>query len=107
MGQTKDKPVEQRIKELLEEYFFPRTLKAGTPYFRTHDDCDGDMNEGIGVEIDRYGDAWVSVKNRPMHSCRFRMPMIGGGASPRVRNALVILAEAIRLDNEDHKMGIG
>jgi hypothetical protein len=29
------------------------------------------------------------------------MPLIGGGQSPRVRNALLILAEAIRLDNID------
>lgn len=99
------KPIEDRVREILDEEFWIQGLKTNEWYFRTQDDCDGDQHEGLSVMIDTDGDAWVSVRSRPMHGCRFRMPMMGGGASPRVRKALVILAEAIRLDNADGKMG--
>lgn len=59
----------------------------------------------MSVCIDRQGDAWITVQSRPFVGCRFRMPLVGGGQSPRVRTALVILAEAIRLDNEEHPQG--
>ena len=45
------------------------------------------------------GDAWIGIDVR--NFLRFRMPLCGGGQSPRTRNALLILAEAIRLDNEE------
>lgn len=96
------KPVEERIKEILDDCFWLPTLKSDENYFRTHDDCDGDLNEGIGVAIDMVGDVWIQTHVRPMNSLRFRMPMGGGGRSHRVRNALLILAEAIRLDNADN-----
>lgn len=59
----------------------------------------------VGFSMD--GDGWVQVIAKPdpnefSTSLRFRMPLIGGGQSPRVRVALLILAEAIRLDNEEH-----
>jgi hypothetical protein len=90
----------KKVHEILDENFWLPGLEADEFYFRTQDDCDGDKSEGMSVMIDRQGDAWVTVRSRPMHGCRFRMPLVGGGRSPRVRNALVILAEAIRLDNE-------
>lgn len=92
----------KKVHEILEEHFWLPGLEPDEFYFRTQDDCDGDMTEGMSVGIDRQGDAWITVKSRPMHGCRFRMPLSGGGQSPRVRTALVILAEAIRLDNEEH-----
>lgn len=93
------KEVEDRIKTLLEEPFWPETLKAGESYFRTHDDCDGDLGQGISVSVDPQGDVWVNTTTRRSY-CRFRT-FFGGGMSLRVRNALLILAEAIRLDNEE------
>ena len=96
---AKEVPVEQRIKALLEEPFWPKTLKAQESYFRTHDDCDGDLGQGVSVTIDPQGDVWLDTTTK-MCPCRFRT-FFGGGQSLRVRNALLILAEAIRLDNEE------
>lgn len=96
-----EKSVEARIKDLLEEPFWLHTLKSNTAYFRTHDDCDGDTKKGIQVIFDKLGDAHFSVQNMK-GECRFRT--FGGGQSLRVRNALLILAEAIRLDNDDHPL---
>ena len=41
-------------------------------------------------------DAWYEPPNQP--PLRFRTGF--GGMSPRARNALILVAEAIRLDNE-------
>lgn len=96
----KEIPVESRIKALLDEPFWPKTLKTEESYFRTHDDCDGDLGQGVSVTIDPQGDVWLNTTTPKMTSCRFRT-FFGGGQSLRVRNALLLLAEAIRLDNEE------
>ena len=91
------------IKRLLESHYWPSELKPGELYQRYEDDSP----EGyIAVTFGGDGDAHLMVigkqdPNEHKLSFRFRMPMKGGGQSPRVRNALLILAEAIRLDNLD------
>ena len=80
--------------------YWPEELEAEKYFFRTQDDCDGDLSSGIGVVVDAQGDVWVETVSKSLESCRYRMPLIGGGMSPRVRNALVLLALAIKLDNE-------
>jgi hypothetical protein len=93
------------IKKLLETPFWPPELKTDTQYFRTQDDCDGNLREGIEVIIDQMGDAWVNITTDSLlKSCRFRT-WGGGGRSLRVRNALLLLAIAIKMDNDDHPVG--
>lgn len=87
---------DKAIRELLESYFWPKTLEANTRYRRCHDDHDGKFDGWLNVCIGSDGDVWVETTD----SLRFRMPLIGGGRSQYTRTALVILAEAIRLDNE-------
>lgn len=93
-----------QIHKLLNKPFWLETLETMTCYQRYEDDSPlGSISVVFGVD----GDGHLSVvsepdPNEPRLSMRFRMPMIGGGQSPRVRNALLILAEAIRLDNEEH-----
>ena len=87
------------VHKVLETPFWPEDLQAMKRYFRTHDDCDGERGNGITVTISTDGDAWVETCPG---GCRFRMPMTGGGLSPRVRNALLLLAVAIKLDNQEH-----
>ena len=89
-----------RIRALLESYFWPSSLRANMLYMRIHDDHDGTYRGHIGVMIGDDGDAWVNPVNAEGNGLRFRMPIHGGGASEYTRTALVILAEAIRLDNE-------
>ena len=85
--------------KILETPFWPDGLEPMKRYFRTQDDCDGDLKEGVAVIFSEDGDAWIETIRRPMNTCRFRTYQ-GGGNSLRVRNALLILAYAIKLDNE-------
>lgn len=85
-------------KKLLEASFWPDALRAETGYRRLHDDHDGTYQGWLGVYFDRMGDAYLSIDGSP--ALRFRT-WGGGGMSERTRNALVLLAEAIRMDNED------
>jgi hypothetical protein len=78
----------------------PIDLSVRNLYQREHDDHDGRRTEQLTVAIGDDGDAWISARRDSGLSLRFRMPMIGGGASPRTWNALRILALAIKLDNQ-------
>jgi hypothetical protein len=91
--------VEKAMDTLLESPFWPVSLSPDMSYARVHDDSDGMRGEDqqIAVLIGRDSDAYVMLPG--MASLRFREPL-GGGLSPRVRNALIVLAEAIRRDNE-------
>jgi hypothetical protein len=92
------------IEELLSKPFWIPSLKPMEWYNRYEDDSPlGSLSVVFGED----GDGHISViqdrdPNEFKMSMRFRMPMVGGGQSPRVRNALLILAEAIRLDNLDN-----
>ena len=85
----------ERILHPETEFWLP-TIKSETLYSRLHDDHDGKFDGFLGVQIDRMGDAFILPH---METLRFRT-YHGGGMSLRVRKALVVLAEAIRLDNE-------
>lgn len=87
------------IAKFLDSITWPETLKTSTEYSRTHDDTDGDKSQRLAVAISHDGDLWIKTWHR--HMLRFRMPGMGGGLSPRTRAALLVLAEAIRLDNEE------
>ena len=93
-----DKDVDVKdVAELLESSFWLNTLKSKEYYSRLHDDHDGTMEGKIHVYFDDMGDGYVATSGN--YCLRFRTDG-GGGRSLRVRNALLILAEAIRLDNE-------
>ena len=92
------------IRALLGSCFWLPSLSSDGSYRRFEDDSPEGM---IVVAFTKDGDSWIGVisKHDPSEAnfmFRFRMPLMGGGESPRVRSALLILAEAIRLDNEDH-----
>jgi hypothetical protein len=91
----------EKVKDVLNAVEWIPELETNCNYFRTHDDCEGDMSQGLSVVFSMDGDAWVST--RYGQSCRFRMPFMGGGRSPRVRNALMILAMAIKMENDEEE----
>ena len=63
------------------------------------DDTDGEEDYGLlHVIFGLDGDAHISIKAG--ERCRFRT-YFGGGKHPEVRRALMILAEAIRLENSE------
>ncbi|MES2315021.1 MAG: hypothetical protein V4524_03765 [Patescibacteria group bacterium] len=99
-------------KRIINANFWIPQLNSDTSYARIHDDHDG-TNEGtLAVYFDSMGDAFVSIQSRDRgpgrqqfsDMLRFRT-FGGGGMSLRTRNALMILAEAIRLDNEERPLG--
>ncbi len=88
------------IQELLELPYWPPELCADTMYARLHDDTDGEDKGCIGVLIDKFGDVRVASDACQFEYLRFRTDG-GGGRSLRTRNALLFLALAIKLDNEE------
>ena len=95
----------QAIKELLEGDYRLPTLTGKDAFSVQTDDTDGDPTvDWLSVYIAPDSDVHVQIINGC--SCRFRMPMIGGGRHKRVRNALLILAEAIRAEAEEEVEGI-
>lgn len=94
--------VARALDTLLEAPMMPATLCTNTPYRRRHDDNDGKrgFEHDLVVFLGQDNDAWVTA-GEAVAALRFRVPFIGGGQSPRVRNALLVLAEAIRRDNEE------
>lgn len=84
--------IQSQIDEMLNDCVFPPNLDAGT-YITTHDDNDGDPASGqLIVSLDKFGDVHLSMIGRYL---RFRA-FGGGGKFLKIRNALLLLAEAIR-----------
>lgn len=91
------KPSDEDLRAWLEAPSWPEGLEARKQYRRREDDGDASISLVIGDD----GDAWLSVLGaRPVHGLGFRTRQ-GGGSSPRVRAALLLLAKAIELDNEE------
>lgn len=98
-----DKEVEEALDFVLEENFWIGTIDIGKIYKRKHDDIDGRDNPGqyLSLFFDSSGnsDIHIAIEAGKYRTLRFRAPA-GGGESERTRKALMIIAEAIRRDNE-------
>jgi hypothetical protein len=96
--------VDRALDTLLEGYYPPPqamwTQAQSGGFRRRHDDTDGERGPEqdlmIGFSPDQ--DAWIMLPG--FQSLRFRTPE-GGGQSPRVQKALMVLAEAMRRDNAE------
>lgn len=96
-----DKKVKEALNVLLEGEYWIEALCVNKLFKRKHDDTDGrdDQTQYLSLAIDPMGDVHINVPLGPWRILRYRTPG-GGGQSERVRKALIILAEAIRRDNE-------
>ena len=104
------KPSQERlvkdVRRVLEHPFCIPDLTGEKPYIRLHDDHDGTYQGRIIVSISRDSDVWIKIDpSHDLSSLRFRS-YSGGGKSQRVRSALLILALAIKLDNEEHPQNL-
>ena len=102
-----DEKIPETIKVVLESYFWLPEVQTMYVYERLHDDHDGTQTGVLNVMFSPDGDArvWITGEgNDRSPTLRFRMPGVGGGMSQRTRVALLILADAIRLDNEERKL---
>jgi len=95
MKQTTEKQIEAILNGVL---INACGLKLGSHRTRTHDDHEGTFEGKVGVYIGPDGDAYLTSDQQP--PLRFRN-YFGGGRSPRVYNALLILAKAIDMDNAE------
>jgi hypothetical protein len=84
------------IFNFLENPVWPKSLKTDVVYDRQHDDTDGGDKWYLMIQFSNDGDAWVSIDNQK--PIRFRN-YFGGGRSLKTYAALLVLAEAIRQDN--------
>ena len=71
--------------------------------FRTHDDCDGDLSQGIILLQGDDGDMHISTDG--VKYLRFRIPFFGGGLSDHTYDALVTLFKAMEKDNKKRPIG--
>jgi hypothetical protein len=93
------KPQRAVQRVLIPDYWLS-SLETRQEYTRRQDDTDGqrDRRQDLTVAIGDDGDCWVRAGGGKL--LRFRT-FAGGGLSLRTRQALMVLAEAIRLDNEE------
>ena len=86
-------------KKILEEQFWIPEIETGFLYQRLHDDHDGEFSGMVEVFFLDNADGVLTTDCHRGPALRFRNE-VGGGRSLRVRNALMLLALAIKLDNE-------
>lgn len=98
-----DKEVEEALNFVLEDNFWIEAIDIGKIYERNQDDIDGEDNstQYLSLFFDSSGNSDIHIIIHPgkYRTLRFRLP-VGGGKSERTRKALMIVAEAIRRDNE-------
>ena len=90
----------KEITRILENPFWIPGLSSNDVYQRLHDDHDGTLEGKIIIQIDQTGDVFFQTDTEKWQPMRFRT-IIGGGRSLRTRNALILLAFAMKLDNEE------
>jgi hypothetical protein len=92
-------------RRVLEHHFWIPEVQTKTAYERLHDDHDGTRMGTVVVHFLENGDAILDMRrSHEARALRFRAAL-GGGESLRVHNALMLLAYAIKLDNEKCPQG--
>lgn len=89
------------VRRILETSFWIPDFKGGDTLMRLHDDADGKLEGILIVSFPGESDIIVTTDGHRGSALRFRSAF-GGGKSQRVRNALMILALAMKLDNEEN-----
>jgi hypothetical protein len=87
------------IKRFLDHPFWLPTLDDGVTYERTQDDQQESAAGQLRLRFGPDGDAYIGIDEKEL--IHFRN-YTGGGTSLRTHAALMVLAEAIRLDNLEH-----
>jgi len=98
------------LKAMMEHPFWPRALELQKSYTRIGDDTSGKVSVAFAPDADAWVEIWSHLDPQEHgFAHRFRCAF-GGGESLRVRNALLMLALAIKLDNDafpqDHRRKI-
>lgn len=87
---------QKQLDDILKEPFYPKKVETRKNMQTTHDDNDGEPLSGfIDICVSEQGDVFIKTFHKGIGYLRFRT-MLGGGKFLKIRNALLILAEAIR-----------
>jgi hypothetical protein len=98
--------IPETIDRLLATEFWLRSLVPETGYVRLHDDHNGTYQGTLRIVLDKMGEVQVIAAGANGLVClRFRTSD-GGGVSLNTRKALLILAEAIRMDNKERPINM-
>ena len=96
----------KHIDEILASIDFEKAWTEVPPNDRQVRIEDDSPDGKLAVVFSNDGDGWIAVYPSKQSSLykglRFRVPGCGGGQSSRVRQALMVLALAIKADNEDN-----
>ena len=98
---------------LVFEPHWPDGINAGKAYRIACDDNGRNGGSWAQVLVDAQGDVYLSVQDweempagaSSLNPCIRNRTLAGGGRNTRTRQALLWLAEAIRLDNEENLRG--
>lgn len=95
------KPLSQseKIKRFLDDLYWPETLSAST-----EDDDSEPGKTKMMVQISNDGDAWVNILSDPSFKHIRKRTFSGGGKDKFTRLALIVLAEAMRIDSENNRI---
>ncbi len=95
------------ITAILNTSFWLQGLAVNTPYTRGADDTQGG-SICVRFSSDGSADGWIEVLSTPdpeeQNTVQRFHSYFGGGVSLRVRTALLILALAIKIENEGRKI---
>ncbi|HZZ99135.1 MAG TPA: hypothetical protein VFK07_00280 [Candidatus Paceibacterota bacterium] len=100
MRELSDKQIQEAFDYIFKIGIWPKGLQQGMVHTRLHDDREGEFQGELEVLVGPDGDAWIRTTHPDGEMLRFRT-FSGGGQSVRVRNALLLLAKAIELDNTE------
>lgn len=89
------------VRRILETPFWIPDLDGDDLFARLHDDTDGKHQGILAISFPGEGDIIVTTDAHHGPALRFRTAA-GGGKSPHVRTALMLLAYAMKLDNEEN-----
>lgn len=93
----------EKIKRFLDNLYWPETLSANEVYSTEDDDSEPGKTKMM-VQISNDGDAWVNILSNPSFKHIRKRTYSGGGRDKFTRLALIVLAEAMRIDAENNRM---
>lgn len=99
----KDAPSAKSIQKLVETPFWIDGLESGVGYETHDDDTPNDKVAILRVMFSGDGDVWVAKLTDPSYASIRKRTHIGGGKDLRTRQALMILAYAMKLDDDERK----
>ena len=99
----KELTTSEKVKQFLDDIGWIETIHSGEVYETEDDDSETGKGNLLLVQFTPDGDAWINKITDPNFKSIRKRTEIGGGHDYYTRKAIMILAEAMRLDEEKRK----